>query len=64
MSVWSSLTPILFCINDASFCLSLSIAADSGPCHSPYVVSDSRCVSPLFLFPPFFAPSMATAIWK
>eukprot|EP00965_Chrysotila_dentata_P157848 5214868-Pleurochrysis_carterae.AAC.1 len=46
MSVWSSLTPSLFCSAVALFLLSLSIAADSGPCHTPYVVSDSRCVSP------------------
>eukprot|EP00965_Chrysotila_dentata_P030160 1004338-Pleurochrysis_carterae.AAC.1 len=34
LSVWSSLTPILFCSADASFLLFLSIVADSGPCHT------------------------------
>eukprot|EP00965_Chrysotila_dentata_P080302 2649338-Pleurochrysis_carterae.AAC.1 len=41
LSVWSSVTPSLFCSAVASLRLFLSISTDSGPCHTPYVVSDS-----------------------
>eukprot|EP00965_Chrysotila_dentata_P247575 6207826-Pleurochrysis_carterae.AAC.1 len=61
VSMWSSVTPSLFCSADASLRLFLSISADSGPRHTPYVVSDSLCVFPLSLLPRFFAPSVATA---
>eukprot|EP00965_Chrysotila_dentata_P036600 1218196-Pleurochrysis_carterae.AAC.1 len=62
LSVWSNVIPSLFCRAVASPRLFLSISSDCGPCHIPYVVSDNLCASPLSLFPPFFAPSVATAI--
>eukprot|EP00965_Chrysotila_dentata_P241800 6204499-Pleurochrysis_carterae.AAC.1 len=61
LSIWSSVIPSLFCSAVATLRLSLSISTDAGPCHTPYVVSDSLCVSPLSLDLPFFAPSVATA---
>eukprot|EP00965_Chrysotila_dentata_P031459 1048978-Pleurochrysis_carterae.AAC.1 len=64
LSISSSLTPILFCSTVASFRLLSSIAAVSGPCNTPYEVSDSRCVSALPLLPPFFDSSVATARGK
>eukprot|EP00965_Chrysotila_dentata_P114685 3790892-Pleurochrysis_carterae.AAC.1 len=41
LSIWSRLTPSLFCKVVASRLLLSRISADSGPCHTPYVVSDN-----------------------